>query len=94
MQPIAIYAEYMAYGSRLEKQVRDRRERFVALAEARTEKAIQNIRLIGNLSNKVNYEYTDADAAQILRALEAELKALKGRFSSDPAAKSPVFRLK
>src|SRR5687767_12219502 len=60
---------------------RDRRERFVALAEARTDKALSAIRLLGNLSNKSNYEYSESDVAQIVRALEVEVRALKAKFS-------------
>jgi hypothetical protein len=33
------------------------RERFVHLAESRTRKAIKDIRLIGNLSNKSNVSF-------------------------------------
>ncbi len=56
------------------------RERFVALAEARTRKAIKDIRLIGNLSNRSNYAYEQADVGKIFRALEAELKAARQKF--------------
>ena len=59
------------------------RDRFVRLAESRVNKAIKSIRLIGNLSNKNNYSYTDKDAKQIIRALDKELRALKSRFESD-----------
>ena len=51
------------------------RDRFVRLAESRVNKAIKSIRLIGNLSNKNNYSYTDKDAKQIIRALDKELRA-------------------
>lgn len=72
---------------------RDKRERFVALAEARTEKALGSIRLIGNLSNRANYEYTDEDVAEITRALEREIRLLKDRFQSSGASGGPAFRL-
>ncbi len=73
--------------------MRDRRERFVALAEARTDKALNAIRLLGNLSNRSNYEYTEADVAQIIRALEAEVKAVKVRFTDASAGRERTFRL-
>ncbi len=60
--------------------MRDKRERFVSLAEKRANKAIKDIRLIGNLSNKNNYEYEDAETQAIFRALEQEVKALRSRF--------------
>lgn len=56
------------------------RERFVHLAESRTQKAIKDIRLIGNLSNRSNYSYTNADVEEIFKVLEAELKTARRRF--------------
>lgn len=60
--------------------VRDRREKFVELAEKRTNRAIYDIRLVGNLANRNNYEYSDSDSKAIIRALDEELKALKAKF--------------
>lgn len=57
-----------------------KRERFVRLAEARTNKILEMMKLLGNCSNKANYEYTDDDIKQILSALEKELKNTKNRF--------------
>lgn len=74
--------------------MRDRRERFVALAEARTDKALTAIRLLGNLSNKSNYEYTDRDVEQILKAIKAEVKALESRFSDARLGGATTFRLR
>jgi hypothetical protein len=73
---------------------RDRRERFVTLAEARTAKAMNAIRLVGNLSNKSNYEYTDADVTQILKALDGEVRALKARFGDATNGREKAFKLK
>lgn len=74
--------------------MRDRRERFVALAEARTDKALNAIRLLGNLSNRSNYDYSDADVAQIVRALEGELKLLKAKFADAASGRQNSFKLK
>ncbi len=72
---------------------RDRRERFVSLAEARTSKALQAIRLIGNLSNRSNYQYSDHDVNQIIRALNQEISDLRKRFKSDEPGKGPIFKI-
>lgn len=61
---------------------RNKRERFVELGEARVRKATQLLRLIGNLSNTSNYEYSSEDAQKILGALEAEMKLLKAKFQT------------
>lgn len=57
-----------------------KRERFVRLVEARTNKILEMMRLLGNCSSKANYEYTDDDIKQIFSALEKELKNTKNRF--------------
>ena len=55
-------------------------ERFVRIAEARTNKIISMIRLLGNCSNKGNYSYTDEEIRKIFNAIETELKIAKGKF--------------
>ncbi len=57
-----------------------KRDRFVRLAEARTNKILEMMRLLGNCSSKANYEYTDEDIKKIFNALERELKNTKNRF--------------
>ena len=56
-----------------------KRERFVRLAEARTNKLLEMMKLLGNCSSKTNYEYTEDDVKQIFSALEKELKNTKNR---------------
>ena len=38
------------------------RKKFVELAEKRVTRALKDIKLIGNLSNKSNYSYTKSDS--------------------------------
>ena len=71
----------------------DKRQRFVALAEKRVTRALRDLRLIGNLSNRNNYSYTETDASKIVGALEAELKALRSRFASGAAKPDSTFKL-
>jgi hypothetical protein len=54
----------------------------VRLAEARTRKAIRDLRLIGNLSNRSNYSYGEEDVRKIFRALTEELRRAQRRFES------------
>jgi hypothetical protein len=70
-----------------------KRENFVRLAEARVNRALREIRLIGNLSNRGAYEYADADVRQMFKALQRELDAAKARFSGDNASGDKEFRL-
>ena len=62
--------------------MRDKRSRFVELGEARVTKATQMLRLIDNLANLNNYEYTEDDAQKILSALDVEMKLLKAKFQT------------
>ncbi len=58
-----------------------KRERFIRIAESRTNKALEMIRLIGNLSNKNVYEYTAEDVKKIFTVLEQELELAKKQFT-------------
>ena len=69
------------------------RTKFVELAEKRVSKAIKDIRLIGNLSNKSNYTYGDEDVKKIIRALDSEVKKLKQRFENHGSQEEIVFKL-
>lgn len=73
--------------------MRDKRKKFVELAEARVNRAIRDIRLIGNLSNRSAYEYTDGDSKKIFRAIQKELDTARARFGGDAAIKDGEFRL-
>lgn len=53
---------------------------FKRLAPNRTNNAIKNIRLLGNLSNKHNYSYTEEDFKRIFTSLENELRLAKSKF--------------
>jgi len=69
------------------------REKFVDLAEKRVTRAIKDIRLIGNLSNRSNYSYTDEDVKKIVRALESELANMKKRFETRNETDAISFKL-
>lgn len=71
----------------------DKRGRFVKLAESRTANAIKAIRLVGNLSNRSHYEFTEQDVRKIAVALGSEIEALKRRFSDVPGKSAPIFKL-
>ena len=68
-----------------------KRERFHRIATNRTNRIIDQLRLLGNCSNRSNYEYTDEEVKKIFAAIEAELKSQKTRFASSP--KSERFSL-
>jgi len=53
---------------------------FKRLAGNRTNNVIRNLRLLGNLSNKNNYSYTEQDFKRIFGIVENELRLAKSRF--------------
>ena len=69
------------------------RQKFVRLANARVNKAIKAIHLIGNLSNKSNYQYEDTDIEKIFRALTNEMKLCRQRFDARTDTASSGFTL-
>ena len=78
------------------EKVREKdRKKFVDLANKRVSKALQTIQLIGNLSNRSNYDYTDDDVTKIFRALHEEIAACKRRFdlATKKQANKKLFNL-
>lgn len=57
-----------------------KRERFVRIAEARTNRVLNDLRLLGNCSSRHNYDYTDDDVRKIFGAIEREIKAVKAKY--------------
>ncbi|MEE9453511.1 MAG: hypothetical protein V3V13_03895 [Paracoccaceae bacterium] len=74
--------------------MRDKRQKFIDLAESRVTKTIKDIRLIGNLSNKSAYSYSDEDVRKIFKALQKEIDASKIRFEGDSGRQDEIFKLK
>ena len=56
-------------------------DKFIRIAEARTNKAGEMIRLIGNCANVGSYEYTEEEVKKIFAYLEKELKNARNRFA-------------
>ena len=65
----------------------NRHSRFKRLAEARTEKVLDMIDLIGNLSNKSFYEYSDEEVKTIFDAIETSLQENKNKFNKNKKKK-------
>lgn len=70
-----------------------KREKFVRIAEARTNKIIDMIQLLGNCSNQNQYEYTQKDVKMIFDAIQYELDAAKKRYNKQENEKGNRFKL-
>ncbi len=69
------------------------RKKFVELAEKRVTRALKDIKLIGNLSNKSNYSYMKSDTEKIYKALKKAIDEMKTRFDSKGAGAEESFKL-
>ena len=70
---------------------RDPRERFVELANKRVNATIVQIRLVGNLANRKNYEYTPEEARKIIKTLQREIEDLKIKFKGEDESGNSNF---
>ena len=73
--------------------VRDKRAKFVELANKRVTKTIKDLRLDGNLSNRAAYEFTDEDAKKIFRTLQKEVESIRTRFLDGGGSGNTDFSL-
>ncbi|MBK5500160.1 hypothetical protein [Peribacillus sp. TH14] len=69
-------------------------EKFEDLAEKRVSETLKKLQLIGNLSNKNNYDYTDAHVKQIIDTLESEIKVLKNKFIEESKERKSEFKFR
>ena len=58
-----------------------KREKFIRLAEARTNKIIDTLQLLGNLSNTSTYEYSKKDVDQMFKAIEEAVNDAKAKYN-------------
>ena len=56
------------------------RDNFVRLAESRTRKLLKDLDLLGNLSNRSNYSYSEEDVKTIFRAITKKTQETELRF--------------
>jgi hypothetical protein len=75
------------------KKVETPEEKFTRLANARVNRAIRTIRLIGNLANRSSYGYKDEHVKEIFRALDDETRRARDRFNKKKDGRSEDFRL-
>ena len=78
----------------MKKKVRrDKASKFIELANKRVNRTLKNLRLISNLSNKNNYDYSDEQAKKILRTLQKEIDLVKANFNNTDQSEKDEFRL-
>ncbi len=55
-------------------------EKFKRLATYRTNRVLERLRILGNLSNRSNYDYTQDEVKKIFGAIEEQLGIVKMKF--------------
>jgi len=65
----------------------NKRDRFLKVAQYRTNEVIKYLRLLGNCSNSNNYEYTEAEVTKIFSAIENELRISKLKYKEKKKGK-------
>ena len=58
-----------------------RQERFKRLAIYRTNAVLEKLRILGNLSNKANYDYSEEEVRKIFKAVDDQLRIVRNKFS-------------
>ena len=64
-----------------------REERFKRVAEARTNAVLDKVRILGNLSNRQMYSYSEEDIRKIFSAIDKQMKEVKAKFNSQKQEK-------
>lgn len=71
----------------------EKRVKFREIAEGRTNKALDAIARIGNLSNRSLYEWEDAELKRVLKALRDAVSEVEARFASPKGKVGSKFKL-
>ena len=69
-----------------------KRDDFVRLANQRVAKTLKQIELVGNLSNRYRYEFSEKDVRTIFGELETALRTARRRFEQ-PTKAGHSFRI-
>lgn len=68
-----------------------KRERFLKVAEARTNAVLEKLRVLGNCANRSLYEYTDEEINKIFRVIQERLNEVKMKFKSGRERRFRLF---
>lgn len=63
--------------------IKNKRQRFEYVAGKRVQYIIDKINLLGNCSNRNNYEYNSEDVRKMFSAIRETLKRTEGRFEDE-----------
>lgn len=64
----------------VKKKYKDKRERFLNVAERRTNIVLEKIRILGNCANKNLYDYRKEEMDKIFSTIERKIKEVRAKF--------------
>ena len=68
-------------------------EKFRELAEGRTNRALESIRKLSNLSNRHLYEWEDDEVRKIVKALKDAVVEVERKFTGAKVSRESTFKL-
>lgn len=71
----------------------EKHDKFRELAEARTNRALDSIRKLSNLSNRHLYEWEEAEIRKIVKALKDAVAEVERKFTGAKVSRENAFRL-
>ena len=74
------------------KEIENKRQKFIRLAELRTDKAVLAIENLIGLSNPRNYDYNGKDVDKIIKALKDSINVVSSSFSKSKEKKKFKIR--
>ena len=66
-------------------------ERFKRVAETRTNAVLAKLRILGNLSNRQMYSYSEKDINKIFAAINKHVKEVKAKFNSQKQSRFKLW---
>ena len=69
------------------KKFNNPRERFLEVAESRTNSILEKIRILGNCSNKSLYNYSPEEINKIFKTIQDDLDHTKAKFKLEESRK-------
>jgi hypothetical protein len=68
-------------------------ERFKRVATARTNEVLRRLKILGNCSNRLLYDYSEEEIKKIFKAIEERTKEIKTKFFDQSRDKKDEFTL-
>jgi hypothetical protein len=88
----AYIVEYFSINGESLVMAGEKHDKFRELAEARTSRALDSVRKIGNLSNRQLYDWEDGEVRKIIKALKDAIADVERKFSAPKASREKNFK--